>query len=157
MKNAQVSTDDLQNDGASASGAVRSAVKHTTIADALRHRIVSHDLPPGSQLPTRSEIERQFGASSVTVQRALDTLIQDGFVHATRRRGTFVAENPPHLSRYGLVFPVHPQRDPGHWTRFWSALSNEAVSMRRPGVCELEFFTGLADHFDASDYSRLER
>jgi DNA-binding LacI/PurR family transcriptional regulator len=51
-------------------------------------------------------------ASRVTIQKALDRLQKDGYVVAQRRLGTFVSENPPHLSRFGLAFSVNPEANP---------------------------------------------
>src|SRR5690242_16268161 len=79
--------------------------KHRLILNQMRDQILSGHLKPGERLPTRRQIEQQFAAGPVTVQRALDRLARDGFVVAQGRRGTFVAQRPPHLSQYALVFP----------------------------------------------------
>ena len=87
----------------------RHAAKRSVILSRLRSDILEGRFPPGSQLPTRSVMEREFGVSSVTLQRALDQLIEHGFVHARGTAGTYVAEHPPFLSRYGLVM-THDDR-----------------------------------------------
>src|SRR5579862_8058 len=102
-----------------------SSVKYSLIADDLRAQIVANVLPAGSQVPTREELIQHYQVSSVTVQRALDGLIRDGFVDATRRRGSFVVEYPPHLCRYGLVFENHPGPH-GYNSRYLAAMANEA-------------------------------
>src|SRR5207249_5277576 len=100
----------------------RPADRQEAVVQELRERIVGGTLPPGSRLPTRLEIEQQFGVGSGTVQRALDRLKQDGFVQTSGRNGTFVVEEPPHLTRYAVVFPSLPQGT--GWLRFWTALSS---------------------------------
>ncbi|MDP6354114.1 MAG: substrate-binding domain-containing protein [Planctomycetota bacterium] len=78
--------------------------KRQEIETSLRSQIVGGAFPTGGRLPTRTELERQFRASRVTVQRALNCLIEGGFVQARGKLGTFVSEHPPHLCCYGMVF-----------------------------------------------------
>jgi DNA-binding LacI/PurR family transcriptional regulator len=129
-------------------------LKRTFIEDRLRHQIVSGKLAPGSRLPTRSELESQFRVSSVTVQLALDRLVEDGFVIAEGRKGTHVAENPPHLSRYALCFPTYPS-DGGGWSRFWTALSNEALRLQTAQPRRMTIFHGVDGHADGGDHRRM--
>src|SRR4051812_34234140 len=95
----------------------------------LRGRIVGGALMPGVQMPTRVEIEQEFGASRGTVQRALQELQRDGFVRVSGRQGTFVSEEPPHLTNYALVFPTVP--GDATWSRFFATLNQEAASLAR--------------------------
>jgi GntR family transcriptional regulator len=44
----------------------------------------------GALLPTQKELARAYGASLITVKRALDELQRKGFLQATRGRGTVV-------------------------------------------------------------------
>jgi len=90
----------------------RVAVKQVHIVSELRRRVVEGLWVPGARLPTRRELEAEFSASMHTVQKALDDLVRDGFVYACGSRGTFVAENPPHLHHYGLIFPRFPREGP---------------------------------------------
>lgn len=90
----------------------------------IRREIVDGRLAPGDQLPTRKELEVQFDVSGVTLQRALDQLIRDGFVIARGSLGTFVSRRPPFLSNYGIVFPARPSEE--QVNRFWMAIKSEA-------------------------------
>ena len=119
--------------------------KKRAILEDLRASIVRGELPPGAQLPTRRELMVRYSVSLETVQRALDQLTHDEFVSATRRRGTFVVDRPPHLSRYALVFRHHPERDAHLWTRFYSALWKEAGRLGRTGDCSFETFLGVSE------------
>ncbi len=104
----------------------RSPFRQNAILDAVRREIIDGTVAPGQRLPTRSDLVARFDASSVTVQRALDTLIADGFVQAHGRSGTFVVDHPPHLSHFGLVIPgALDQR--AHWPHYWRALNDEAA------------------------------
>ena len=127
--------------------------KRNLIEQTLRARIVSGDLRPGSRLPTRSELEEQFVVSSVTVQLALDRLIEDGFVKAEGRRGTYVTEHPPHLFRYGICFPGYPSNHPG-WSRFWTALANEALKFQGQPR-RMALYHGIDHRSDTDDAQRL--
>lgn len=70
----------------------------------LRSRITDGVYRPGERLPTRVELEREFGVSSKTLQLALDELIREHYVEARGKRGSFVTADPPHLTRICLFF-----------------------------------------------------
>src|SRR5690349_14502707 len=86
----------------------RPAVKRREIVGALRRDLIDGRYAPGSRLPTRAALIDRFDASAMTVQHAVDRLKRDGFVVARGRLGTFVADFPPHLHRYGLIFSSNP-------------------------------------------------
>lgn len=132
----------------------RGVDKYTFIASEIRRRIANGQLSPGSQLPQRTELEESFQVSKVTLQRAMNLLIEDGFIDATRRKGSFVVARPPHLSRYALVF----QGTPGGtqtWSRFWMALANEAAWRERQDEVTIPVFYGIDGHTDTNDYQKL--
>ena len=132
----------------------RPSARKDALVTQLRHKILEGELAPGARLPSRLEMIERFGASPVTVQRALDRLVEDGFVRVQGRQGTFVSENPPHLSRYALVFPAHPfQSD--QWRNFWTSLSNEAFEMTARQNSELPIYHGVLGHTDFPEYLRL--
>ncbi len=81
----------------------RDSPKRSHVTEELRTQIVQGDFPPGTRLPKRSELRERYGISHVTIQRALDELIRDGFVYTRGRGGTFVSKKPPHLYHYGLL------------------------------------------------------
>src|SRR5437764_1328518 len=113
---------------------VRTPVKQAAILDQMRREIVEGKRVRGSRLPNRQELEQVFQVSSATLQRALNHLIQDGFIYSRGSMGTFVSENPPFLSHYGLVFPYADSSTPGarkKWHRFFIALKNEAERIGR--------------------------
>ncbi|MBW8738616.1 MAG: GntR family transcriptional regulator [Streptomyces turgidiscabies] len=61
------------------------------IAETLRERIRSGGLRPGDTLPTQAVLMREFGASSLTVQKAMALLKQDGWALSRPGKGAFVA------------------------------------------------------------------
>src|SRR5262245_52642416 len=132
-------------------------VRQSTIITQLRNAIVRGTRSPGSRLPTRLEMAKQFGTTVVTVQRALDHLAADGFVTANGRSGTYVAENPPHLSHYALVFGYRPapSEDLIGITR---AIREAAFVIERTEARRLSiyFYSGFEMH-KTDDFDRLVR
>ena len=78
-------------------------IRYREIADTLRHRV--HASPAGSLLPSEAELSVEFGASRVTIRRALDLLRDDGLVAARQGFGWFVAAEPvrQHLGQLGTI------------------------------------------------------
>ena len=95
----------------------------------LRREIVSGALAPGAPFPTREAIISRFGASPGTVNSAVDGLRGEGFIEPRGRQGTFVTLNPPHLTRYAVLFAVN--QDTRHWTGYYTALSNVITEANR--------------------------
>lgn len=62
------------------------------IAEALRGRIRSGGLKPGDALPTQAVLMREFGASSLSVQKAMALLKRDGYAISRPGKGAFVAQ-----------------------------------------------------------------
>ena len=82
--------------------------KRTTmeaVTDQIRKRIAKHVWRPGERIPTKMELIDLFGASDMTVQRALNLACAQGFIVSRGCKGTFVVDRPPHLHRFGLVLP----------------------------------------------------
>src|SRR3989442_13193660 len=63
-------------------------VQHT-----ITQRISRAEYPPGSQLPSESELSRELGVSRVTVREALRVLAEEGLLVKAQGRGTLVAES----------------------------------------------------------------
>lgn len=142
--------------------------KNDLIVNDLRHRIVSGALLPGDQIANRIQLEETFQASPATIQKALDRLSRDGFVRAYGRRGTFVANDPPHLCDYALVFEDHPQSGGKPWSRFNSALLGAAIAEGRSSELRkgdaagksgrkrrIKLYYDIQPHADVEDYQRL--
>lgn len=97
----------------------------------LLHRIVQGHYPPGSRLPTRREICKEFDASPATGQAALTDLARAGFTESRGKLGTFVQETPPHLHRHAVISFGSEHAD----TRIYTLLRNEAQRMKKEGWC----------------------
>ncbi len=126
-----------------------------SIQNLLQERIIHGKYLPGQQIPRHTELKKALGVSRTTVQRAVDDLIRDGFVRTVRGRGTFVVAHPPHLCRYGLVFPVGPLHDP-ELPEFYRWICRFAMEMeeKRKDV-RFSVYTEMDGHHDVEDYDRL--
>ena len=78
----------------------------------IRYQEIAADLrqlataaPAGSLLPSESELSARFGASRVTVRRALELVRSDGLIDARQGFGWFVATEPvrQHLEHLGTI------------------------------------------------------
>ncbi len=97
--------------------------RHGIVAE-LRQEIIDGVYAPGAQFPTRAELEARYGASSVTIQRAVDCLRREGFLHVEGRQATYVAEYLPNVYHFGMLFNQPPGR--GLNSRFYSRLAAAA-------------------------------
>lgn len=78
-------------------------IRYQEIADALRDRV--RRAAPGSLLPSEADLSAEFGASRVTVRRALELVRDDGLISARQGFGWFVATEPvrQRLERLGTI------------------------------------------------------
>ncbi|MGW5266973.1 GntR family transcriptional regulator [Microbispora sp. NPDC004025] len=67
---------------------------YVRIAGHYARRIRTGELPPGTQLPSYSEIARQSNVSDIVVRKAIELLQSQGLVRSVRRRGNFVSDRP---------------------------------------------------------------
>ncbi|KAB1152982.1 GntR family transcriptional regulator [Micromonospora sp. AMSO12t] len=83
--------------------------KYVVIVNAVQQRIQDGTYPPGSMLPSETELIREFGASRPVVVRALDLLRQDGWIDSRQGKGRFVLGRPAGANhrererRYGVL------------------------------------------------------
>ena len=64
----------------------------SVVSNDVLERIVSGDLPPGTMLPSETEIGNQFDVSRLTVREALKQLAAINVLTAVRGKGTYVNE-----------------------------------------------------------------
>jgi DNA-binding FadR family transcriptional regulator len=96
------------------------------VADHLRRRIVSGDLPVGHPLPAMRRLARLYGVSLPTLHAALHTLESVGFVRITHGVGTFVTQ--PRSASRQLVYAWQEA------TPFELATMRAAIDERMPVV-----------------------
>jgi DNA-binding GntR family transcriptional regulator len=78
-------------------------IRYQEIATELRQLATAG--PAGSLLPSESELSARFGASRVTVRRALELVRDEGLIAARQGFGWFVATEPvrQHLEHLGTI------------------------------------------------------
>jgi GntR family transcriptional regulator len=64
------------------------------IADELRGRILSGQLPPGEKLPSEAALVTEYGVAQGTVRQSLGILRGEGLIVAEHGRGVFVRRRP---------------------------------------------------------------
>jgi DNA-binding LacI/PurR family transcriptional regulator len=119
--------------------------KAELIVDRIRQEIVARVFTPGGRVPTLTRLEDRFGVCRDTAQRALTTLAEEGLVHPRGRQGTFVADHPPHLCHYGLIY-THPDRPTEPWTRAQKVIYKEAKRLLGRPPHRLSVLQGLEEH-----------
>ncbi len=75
-------------------------IRYQEIADELRR--MARAAPGGSVLPSEAEMSMQFGASRVTIRRALELVREEGLIAARQGFGWFVATEPVRQSLRSL-------------------------------------------------------
>ena len=63
------------------------------VYSSLKQSIRDGSLPPGSFLPTETELCKQFNVSKTTIRKAISLLAQEGHIRVTQGRGTEVLDN----------------------------------------------------------------
>lgn len=74
------------------------------IQDEVLRRIRARDWPPGHVIPGEVALAREFGCARATVNRALQSLADAGFLERRRKAGTRVALHP--VSKATVDIPV---------------------------------------------------
>lgn len=64
--------------------------KYKTIYDDMKQKILSGEYPPGSQLPDEISVCKLYDCSRMTVKKAYDLLVLDGYIYRKQGQGTFV-------------------------------------------------------------------
>lgn len=95
------------------------------IADDLRARIESGELPPGATLPTQQELAAQYGVARMTARQAITALVNEGLVASQQGKGVTVRAR-----RYMLYRPQaeHEPRISQELDRFMSTFSRDGRS-----------------------------
>lgn len=66
--------------------------KYAGICDSIIQRINNGTYPPGKMIPTERELTDEFGVTRMTIRRAIDEMINDGFLYRKPGSGAFVTD-----------------------------------------------------------------
>lgn len=80
-------------------------IRYRAIAEDLRRRLAAGELAGGQVLPSEADLSAAYGASRVTVRKALEELRREGLVDSRQGFGWFVAASPLRqtLGRLGTI------------------------------------------------------
>ncbi len=68
----------------------RASPLYRWLADTLREQIQNGVYKPGDMLPPERELVRRYAMSSITVTRALNELVREGWIYRQAGKGTFL-------------------------------------------------------------------
>ncbi|MFH8383559.1 GntR family transcriptional regulator [Kitasatospora sp. NPDC018058] len=69
---------------------IRNEPLHKQVAAAMRQSIATDEWPPGTQLPTETDLAEKYGVSRPTVRLAVAALRSEGLLDVKQGRGTYV-------------------------------------------------------------------
>lgn len=108
-----------------------SAPLYLQIVDDIKSKIAKKEFKAGDQLGSHAELAALYGVSLITVKKALETLIHDGFVFSRVGKGTYVAQpafeaQPREHQTIGLV--LRDIRSP-FFSRIMHSVENAAYEL----------------------------
>lgn len=67
--------------------------RYQQVFNELKHQIDSHELAPGTALPSLEQLVDRYSTSAITIRRALADLVEEGLIYRVRGKGTFVRDD----------------------------------------------------------------
>jgi len=114
--------------------------KRCRLRSLILEQIERGDIGVGDQLPTESQMVRQYGMSRATVREGIALLVQEGILARRRGAGTFVRSRKPHNGNKLLAAIVASQ--PGGWDNFGQVVHEIEARVHEQGysliVCNHE-------------------
>lgn len=98
-------------------GQKKTMVKYMHIVEQIKENIARGILVPQDQLPSENELMAEFGVSSITVRKAMETMVRQGIVYRVKGKGTYVAdpqsgqESADDCRKVYLIFDVEAALD----------------------------------------------
>jgi DNA-binding LacI/PurR family transcriptional regulator len=71
-------------------------------------------LPPNARIPNEIALSHHFGVCRMTVNKAINSLVNDGLLYRVRSKGTFVKERVSLLKSIKILFPGPNSLDPNN-------------------------------------------
>ena len=132
-------------------------MKRDEIIEHLKSRILSGEIPAGSFLPHRAELLEYCGASNVTVQRAVNHLVEAGFLCSCGSRGIMVSKTPPHRFRFGILIPSGSRPEEKDYDSRWSSIlaAMNEIEEHHKGYRFVRYWIGRETRPTADEYCRL--
>lgn len=73
------------------------------IKDSLKSEIIKGNIKEGEKLPSVRSLSRDLKVSILTVKKAYDELVDEGFIETRQGLGSFVMENNSNLRKEELI------------------------------------------------------
>ena len=97
----------------------------------FRERLDNHVLDAGEKLPSEAELCKSYGVSRITVRRAIDELVEEGYLEKKQGKGTFVTQKRAAVPVMSIS--EHPA-DTGRIAGGCTASSSAKRNTRRTGM-----------------------
>lgn len=72
----------------------------------IRTQIEAGQFEAGQKIPSEIELCRKYNVSRITMKRALENLVGEGFLYRKRGKGTFVTEKEHQVRSFSLMGPL---------------------------------------------------
>lgn len=129
-------------------------IKYGNLVDGIRTELIRGSWQANRKLPTRDELVRRYNTSRATIQKAMDQLLEEGFIESRGKSGTFTAQTPPHLTVVGLVFQASGTDDPA-WDALWSVFVSQKTALEQRLGRTLKFYYLEQGNTESDDYHKL--
>ena len=70
---------------------IRKVPKYYRLANIIRSKIEGHEWEPRQSIPSERQLEIVYNTSRITVRKAIDVLVSQGYLYREHGRGTFVS------------------------------------------------------------------
>ncbi|WP_338997570.1 GntR family transcriptional regulator [Lactococcus formosensis] len=70
-------------------------ILYQEISNQLKHDIITGKYPLNSLFPTENELVEMFSVSKITIRKAIELLVQEGYLHKQSGKGTTIISNRP--------------------------------------------------------------
>jgi len=113
--------------------------KHKLICETLKRQILNGRYTPGARIPPETKLTERFGASRMTVNRAIKELQMAGYLRRTRGSGTYVLSRQVSESLLlAIMIPGLP--DAGIYHRLVRSIEETAFSLGYSTIlCNADF------------------
>lgn len=85
------------------------------ISSDIRSLIMSGEWPPGSRIPTTTNLMTRYDTSNVTVQRSLKILKEEGLLVGRSGSGVYVRDTPPQVVTPARYADPRPLEEHSRW------------------------------------------
>ncbi|MEA5072938.1 MAG: GntR family transcriptional regulator [Eubacterium aggregans] len=82
----------------------KNEARYLGIADSIKIKILSKIFKPGDLLPSENNLSEEYGVSRMTVRKAIEVLVGEGYLMSSPGKGTYVREYS--LNKFEIGFKI---------------------------------------------------